>query len=408
VPTATPTATATSCNAASVQATYTFNSADELDCWQAATGSAPYVTSFGVAGDNPHTGGGSLHIVVNNTSGSAQNIQAQLNYSPVQDLTGATLTAWIYVDSSLATSTWSTGLQPFDQYGPDWGSATFEAPNWFNVVSAPNTEHVDSWFPVTIVIANGGDPSQILQIGMQLTGVPAGAMGNFYIDDVQITYAAIPTVTPTPTETTIPGTPVCTVTPVNPTYYSEQEPAGSGGSATGTNDSCATGENPGAVSAGSDVVITGSLSSTGGGSWDLTQDQDFYLFTAGTAGNYTFALDCYSTGTDNKLVDIFIWSADGSCSYIYDSGPASPYNEVSTTSPLAPGDSVYIAIFAYDGTGPIPYRLTLIPPSAVDTPTPTETTVPGGTDTPTETLSETPTETTIPAETATPTKYNPI
>jgi hypothetical protein len=231
--TATPSATGTptSCSPASVQTTYTF--ATSIDCWAVNPASTPYVTSFGISGSNTYNGAaGALKVSVDNTSGSTQNINLNLNYATPQNLSGLEMIAWVYVDSSLMPSV----IQQYDQTGASWGSAVYES-NWNPVATG------GVWFPVTIVFgANNtlSTPNQTLQIGIQLTNVPAGAVGNFYVDDIQL-IAAPPTPTGTATSTatstnsptvtpsftaTVPG--ANTDTPTNsPTLTPSTTPTGS-------------------------------------------------------------------------------------------------------------------------------------------------------------------------------------
>ena len=245
--TATPSATGTptSCSPASVQTTYTF--ASSIDCWAVNPGSTPYVTGFGISNSNTYNGGaGALKVSVDNTSGSTQNINLNLNYATPQNLSGLEMIAWVYVDSSLMPSV----IQQYDQTGPNWTSPVYES-NWVPVVTG------GVWFPVTIVF--GGinalaTPNQTLQIGIQLTNVPAGAVGNFYVDDIQLvaapptptgtatstsTFTDSPTVTPSSTPT-IPG--ANTDTPTNsPTLTPSTTPTSTDGSTyTSTATSTAT------------------------------------------------------------------------------------------------------------------------------------------------------------------------
>ncbi len=129
------------------------------------------------------------------------------------------------------------------------------------------------------------------------------------------------------------------------------------GGPTGTNDSCATAENVGTVTSGTPLVISGSLNPAGAGAYN--GDLDYYLFTAGSTGVYTFTVDCYSTGTDSNLLDLVIF--DSTCTYVYDPGATQP--GISVTSPsLNPGDSYYLMVTSYSGVAPIPYHLTISPP----------------------------------------------
>lgn len=163
------------------------------------------------------------------------------------------------------------------------------------------------------------------------------------------------TPTDTPTATPTQGI-VCTPTPPSAVSYTELEPPGQGGP-TGTNDSCATAENIGTVFTGAPLVISGSLNPAGAGAYN--GDTDYYFFTAGSAGTYSLTVDCYSTGTDNNLLDLVIF--DTGCNYLYDPGATQPV--ISVTSPaLNPGDSYYFMITSFNGTAPLPYHFTISTP----------------------------------------------
>ncbi|HJT24475.1 MAG TPA: hypothetical protein VJ873_07845, partial [bacterium] len=95
------------------------------------------------------------------------------------------------------------------------------------------------------------------------------------------------------------------------------------------------------------------------GTSSFNGDLDYYAFTAGSAGSYTFTVDCYSTGSDNNLLDLVIF--DISCNYVYDPGATQPGISVTTPS-FNPGDTYYLMITAYSGTAPIPYHFTITPP----------------------------------------------
>ena len=215
-PTLTP--TATYCVASSAQAAYDFEGS--MDCWHLYTGSFPYVTSLASDSTRSHGGSDALHAVVSNTTGTAQSVILQVDFTTPVNLAGLALTAWVYVDASLAPSDYSGAVQPFDESGPNWGSAVFES-TW-NTVNASPVVNTGAWFPVTLVFGSGGgsSPSQVLQFGIQLNNIPAGASGNFYIDDVQVasppptatptdsatpTASSTPTGTPTNSPTTTPG-----------------------------------------------------------------------------------------------------------------------------------------------------------------------------------------------------------
>jgi hypothetical protein len=149
---------------------------------------------------------------------------------------------------------------------------------------------------------------------------------------------------------------VCNATPTGAASYNELEPPSQGGP-TGTNDSCGTAENIGVVASGTPLVISGFLNPAGAGAYN--GDTDYYFFTAGSAGVYTFNVDCYSTGADSNLVDLVIF--DNTCAYLYDPGATQP--GISVTSPsLTPGNSFYLMVTSFNGATPIPYHFTIIPP----------------------------------------------
>ena len=168
-----------------------------------------------------------------------------------------------------------------------------------------------------------------------------------------ITETSTPTITPTSTATST-ATFVCTVNPPSPTLYTEMEPIG----VQGINDSCATAENLGVINGGGAVVVHGSSASTGGGSFSPSADQDYYTFTVGTTAQYTFTLDCFSSGADTNLMDIVIF--DNNCNYVYDPGAGQPVLDVYNT--LNAGDVWNVMVFPYNGTAPMPYRLTISSP----------------------------------------------
>jgi hypothetical protein len=131
-----------------------------------------------------------------------------------------------------------------------------------------------------------------------------------------------------------------------------------GGVTTGTNDSCATAENLGTVTLSSSSVVTGSLSSIVGTSYDLTQDQDFYTFTVGEDGSYEIDLDCFSTGADANGLDLVI--LDSSCGYLGETGPSQPYASMGSP-PLTAGTQIIVVVIGMSGTTPLPYRLSIVP-----------------------------------------------
>jgi hypothetical protein len=119
--------------------------------------------------------------------GSATNVQLELQYVPAANLTGVSISAWVYVDPSLS----GASVQVFTQSGSGW---TWNSGGW-------NTPTVGTWTQVTWTppfSTAGEDPTQVQLIGLQFYGVPTNASGNIYIDDVTLTGLGGPTSTPTP------------------------------------------------------------------------------------------------------------------------------------------------------------------------------------------------------------------
>jgi len=162
-----------------------------------------------------------------------------------------------------------------------------------------------------------------------------------------------PTLTPTPTATLIPGV-VCTATASLPAYAAEDEPA----TVTGVNDYCGSPQVLGTLS--SDLVLTGVLSATAGGAPSYVgSDYDLYRFTTGTAGTWRVTLDCFSTGSDGRNFDYFVY--DNSCSTLLawsnGTGPVETYAYPS----LPAGTTLILWVAGADGPGG-PYRLTFDAP----------------------------------------------
>jgi len=390
------TETSTPCYPASAQALYSFDSS--VDCWMPSTGSGAYIPYYGIDNAEVNQGTNSLHISVNNTSGSPQPIQLNLGFAGPIDLSGMMLVAQVFVDPSLAPSDYSGGVQPFYQSGPNWGSAVWDD-EWFTVNNTPPA-NVGAWFPVTIIFTPGpGDPTQVLQVGIQLTGVPAGAVGNFYIDNLQIIPVPAgdtPTSTSTesPTATNTAGVPVCTVTPVAPNNLVESEAPSTGG-ATGSNETCGTAEDIGTANSTNSIQLAGSLNSAGndGSNYLSTVDWDYYLVTIGENGTYEFTLDCYKPTGGSQDFDLLIF--DSTCTYLGGSftGDVSGSAELLNSPPLTAGQQYYVAVVGWDGPAQSPYRL-VVTGQAAPTATPTDTDTPSvPTDTPTPTPTETPTDT---------------
>ncbi len=227
-----------------MQTTYTFETS--TDCWipvPANGAPASIITAYGLSTLEHHGGNSSFYATINNTSGAAANINLTLNYATPQNLTNATITMYVWVDTSLVNPTaWQTNIQPFDN-----GSNGFK-----NVWHEMNQGTDDArWEQITYTVgAQGDDPTNITAIGLQLGNLPAGVSGNIYIDDVQITYAATPTNTPTLTSTpTSTNTPTQTWSPTStdtPTWTSTPVP-GITDITSSIDGTCTTGDTTGGV-----------------------------------------------------------------------------------------------------------------------------------------------------------------
>lgn len=194
---ATNTPTFVPCNATSVQTTYTFDTT--FDCWHLDSSSNSVVSLLDISNSVKHSGTGSMQAVVTEPA-SSTNVQMDLVYSPAANLTGVTITAWVYVDPSLA----GASVQVFTQSGSGW---TWNSGGWTTPTGGTWTQV--TWTPPFSTA--GEDSTQVQQIGFQFYGVPANASGNIYIDDVSLTGLGGPTATPTPSG--------CTTAPTfNSTY----------------------------------------------------------------------------------------------------------------------------------------------------------------------------------------------
>jgi len=167
--TATSTPTGTPCTASSLQASYNFNGG--MQCWGPDAGSLTYITACQVSTSVQHGGNDSLQVGVNNTSASSQQLQVEVNLSTPQNLCGDSVTLWVYVDSSLYNS--SEAILIFDQNS---GYTNFE--NSYSTVSSGGT-----WLQF---VHNGLGDQSVIQLGVMIQNIPAGASGNFYIADVNI------------------------------------------------------------------------------------------------------------------------------------------------------------------------------------------------------------------------------
>ncbi len=188
----TMTPTATVCTAASIQTTYTFESSP--DCWHVDAGNAIIVDS-GLSTVQKHGGSSSYSVTINNGTGSAANAQIDLTYATPQDLSGASVTIWYYMDASLAGANMQIAEQ---NTGCSWDALWINTPAtdaWTSVVFSPSTSPC----------SNASTPDNVNQLVIQLTNVPAGAHGRLYVDDITIVLPAGPTATPTYTLTPNPN-----------------------------------------------------------------------------------------------------------------------------------------------------------------------------------------------------------
>jgi len=143
-------------------------------------GSLSLVTAFGATSSVQHGGNNSFQVAVNNTSGSAGTVQVEVQYTPAQNLCGDSVTLWLYVDSGIYNS--SEHVQIFDQ---NTGYANFEGS--YQSVGASGT-----WVQY---VHTGVANTNVIQLGVQLLGIPSGSTGNFYIADVNIGAPPAPVVT---------------------------------------------------------------------------------------------------------------------------------------------------------------------------------------------------------------------
>jgi hypothetical protein len=134
----------------------------------------------------------SLHFIITNSGATTVNAQAEVNISSPENLGGAIISMWAYVDANLALPLYTTGFQPF--VNSPWQA------NYFNVGGGTNT---GVWFNVAVTCTSGAVTAT--QVGFQLTNIAPGATGNVYIDAVTITLPTGPTATPTTTMTPIPN-----------------------------------------------------------------------------------------------------------------------------------------------------------------------------------------------------------
>lgn len=174
-----PTSTQTPCGPTAFQSTYNFSNGN--NCWNLDAGSSSIVTSYGATSALQHSGNNSFQVTVNNTSGSTATAQIEVQYNPVTNLCGYSVTLWAYVDSSLYAA--GEHLQVFDQ---NTGYANFEGAG-YNTLTGGGT-----WIQY---VFNGLANTNVFQLGVQLTGIPAGQTGSFYIADVNIASPPVPVAT---------------------------------------------------------------------------------------------------------------------------------------------------------------------------------------------------------------------
>lgn len=186
----TSTPTATVCTAASIQTTYTFESSP--DCWHVDAGNAIIVDS-GLSTVQKHGGSSSYSETINNSTGSTANAQIDLTYATPQNLSAASITIWYYMDSSLSGAAMQVAEQ---NTGCSWDALWIGSPAagaWTSVVFTPSAS----------ACSNASTPDSVNQLVIQLTNVPAGVQGHFYVDDITIVLPVGPTATPTYTPTAV-------------------------------------------------------------------------------------------------------------------------------------------------------------------------------------------------------------
>lgn len=175
----TPQSTPTACQGI-FQAAYTFDSS--VECWALDSVSAPAVTTYEISSTQVNQGTGAMHIGFTEPATSV-NLQVEETYSTAADLSGRTISAWVYADPSMLGG----GVQLFCQSG-GW--------NWSNSTGVYlGAAQVGKWIQVSWQVA-GTDPTTVNQIGIQFYGIPAGATGNIYVDNITFSTPATPTNTP--------------------------------------------------------------------------------------------------------------------------------------------------------------------------------------------------------------------
>jgi hypothetical protein len=72
-----------------------------LDCWKLDNGSNAVVTGWGNYSGVSHAGTGSLGAAVSQPA-STTNVQFEVQYSPVANLSGKSVSVWVMVDGTMA------------------------------------------------------------------------------------------------------------------------------------------------------------------------------------------------------------------------------------------------------------------------------------------------------------------
>jgi hypothetical protein len=241
-------------------------------------------------------------------------------------------------------------------------TATFTYTNTFTISITPTPTFTDtmtftatSTFTPTPSLTDSLTPTETSQ------DTPTDTPTSLDTDTETPTEISTDTETPTPTDTIATGSgPVCTVTPVNPSFVNETELVTLGGP-TGTNDAC-TPEDMGTISNGEARVISGSLLYSGNvaGNYDFANnDVDMYEFTTGTDGYYSISLDCFDDGSGGNDFDIYL--VDTTCSTTYGSSVqvGTQLENITSTGPITAGSTFIVIVVGYQGAPQSPYRLTI-------------------------------------------------
>lgn len=165
--TATATATTASCQAASLQSSYSFDSS--LECWAIDSGSTTKATSLDISGTHTYSGAGAMHATISNAASTSA--QFNLVYATPQDFTGKGISVWIYVDASMTGA--SVQLYSLSGSGGTWGAG-----GWTDFTAS----NVGKWVQVAYTV----NVTQVSQIGIQFYNLTASTTGNVYMDNFRI------------------------------------------------------------------------------------------------------------------------------------------------------------------------------------------------------------------------------